>query len=732
MARKRQTNYSKEEIMQILANNFELSLADKENYADRYSHAWRYYMGIEPIDHNNTGVDPIPVIREIVDENFQILQGLFNGSNSSSVVVNSSNLKSTLADAISQELNTVARGIDNLPRKMENWIKETLLTGQGHMKIYLEDKIEDERSFSFTDEKAEDLLATEALFKARGFNEVDTQINHKKDKTIHTTQEERDEAAKIGKVLPESYEVFSGKMVATAHTIIPAVEYIPFQELFIHPLTQYSLDDSPYVCHSYMCSVNEGLMNGWDNDVMQAGVDLNIDEDASFSTTGLIINQQYDPFNTSGSGIALNPNQNYFPVFHHYWRGCYKGTIPKLWHFTTTRHDFLAEPEEVDEMPFVSARVHEIPNSFYGAGIYDTAKYLQDAATREERMLTYSAANMTFGRYWALKDSYDPEALLTPRAGGVVEVDTPQAIGVLASADVSQALNLLMNGTNNRVQQAMKSGGAVGEATEKYGELAGVTMSMMIDKAEQGPKSRAATFAATGVQPLFRKLYRLLQDIKHPIMTELGGFDMSDFPKEIGLTFDVTTTSAKQQAAQNVLSAINTAKEIYGSVPSMFTSENVYKAISDYIAVGTNNTDTSAYITDPATQKPSPEEIKMIAAKMEAEYETVKASGEGAKAQNAKTLSEIEQNQAHAALYIAQMQQVKEQDKQSARKSKLEQDALKLQNMLLAEQVEAQRQTNIEQPTRLLMDAAQMQSQITAEQANILNGNYAQGSEVNV
>lgn len=732
MARKRRSNYTDEEIMQILANNFAISQADKENYADRYSHAWRYYMGIEPEDKNNTGVDAIPVIREVVDENFQILQSLFNGSDSSNVIVTSSNIKSTLADAISKELNTVARGLNNLPRKMENWIKETLLTGQGHMKVYLENAVQDEKSFSFEDEKAEDLLATEELLKARGFNEIDVKVNHKKTKTKRTTQEERDEASKQGKPIEKTYKLYSGKITATAHTIFPALDYIPFQEIFIHPLTQYSLDDSPYVCHSYMCSINEGLINGWSEEVMNAGVDLNIDEDASFATTGLIVNQQYDPFNTSGAGVAINSNQNYFPVFEHYWRGAYKGSIPKLWRFITTRHDSLEEPVEVDEMPFISARVHEIPNSFYGAGIYDTAKYLQDAATRESRMLTYSAANMTFGRYWALKDSYDPEALLTPRAGGVVEVDTPNAVGVLASADVSQALNLLMSETNQRIQSAMKSGGSVGEATEKYGELAGVTMSMMIDKAEQGPKSRAATFAATGVQPLFRKLYRLLQDIKHPVMTELGGFDMSDFPKEIGLTFDVSTVTDRQQAAQNVLSAINTAKELYGSIPGFITEQNVYAAISDYIAIGTGNEDTSEYVTDPSTQKPSPLEVKMKAEEIAAQMNVIKAGAEGAKLQNGKTLSEIHQNDAHAAYYIAQMEQVKETDKQNRRKAKLEEDNLKLQNLLLLKQAKAQELDNIEQPTRLLMDAAQMSSQLTAEASNIENGNYAQGSQVNV
>jgi hypothetical protein len=726
--KKRKANYTEEELIAILNQNYNFCYDDKQSYADRYDKCFDYYAGIAPVDENNTGVDPIPVVREIVDENFQILQGLFNGSTSSSVLVTSANIKSTLAEAISSELNTVARNLNNISRKMENYIKETLLTGQSHMKIYMEDRIDDERVIEFEDRTEKALELLEKGLKARGFNDITVKVDTKKTKTKRTTQEEREAASKLGLPVVKSYKVYSGKITAISRVVFPAIDYIPFQEVFIHPQTQYSLDEAPYFCHRYMMTINDGLLNGWDEDVMMAGQDLNGDADSSFANTGLIIGNRFDPYTDTASGITINNSQNVFPVYEHYIKIAYRGSVPKLWKFTTTANSLLQDPEELEEIPFVSSRVHEIPNSFYGMGIYDTAKFLQDSATRENRMLTYSASKNTLGQYWALKEAYDPEALLTPRAGGVVEVDQINAVGVLPSADVSNALNLLMNQTNSRIQGQMKSAGSIGEQAEKYGEMAGVALSMLIDKQEQSPKSRAATFAETGLVPLYKKLYRLLQRIQHPLMNESGGYSLADFPKEIGLSFDVSTVTDKQQAAQNVITAINMAKELYGTLPKFITEENVYSALAHYVTAGTGNEDVSSYITDPATQKPNKLQIHMEALELNAKKEALEAQAEGYRLANGKLLSEIRKNDAQAANYTAQMVQTKEKDKHDAETFNLTVEQMKLENQSLAMDVITKREELSEMPTRLAMDAATLESQLTAEQVNIVNGEYVQGA----
>lgn len=729
---KRKAKLTEAELMDIVNKQFFYCYSDKENYSQRYGNAWRYYRGMEPRDSNNTGVEPAQVVREIVEENFQVFKTLFNDSNSSVVNVRSNNIKSDLAEKISTELNVVAMNLNQVSRKMEGFMKEALLTGNSHMKVYLQENVLDERKENFENKTQDWIDNLQKALKARGFNEVTLNIDESKTVTKRTTKQEREEASKLGLVAPKSYKLLSGSYKAIAREIVPAVDFIPFEQVYIHPLTQFSLDEAPYFCHSYPLTVNDGLRNGWDYDKMTTAISY-YETDPNFATTGLIVGQQYNPFNVDGAGVTPSETAEYFQVYEHYWRGVYKGSIPKLWRIVSTRLELLEEPEEVDEIPFVSARVMEIPNSFYGEGIYDTARIIQDAKTRELRMLTYTAQNNAFGRFVAVRDSYDKESLADNRAGGVVEVENLQAVNLLPTADISQAMKLLMDDTNERMQAQLKSAGSIGDDAAKFAETAGIAISMLIDKQEQGIKSRASTFAETGLIPLYKKLYRLLQHIKHPISSIAPGVTMADFPKELGLVFDVSTLTDKQQNAQNILTGLQMVQQLNGGqLPSWITSENQYNAIADYVKAGTGNGDVSSYLTDPKTIKPSKAQLLMQAEQYKASIEAAKAAGATGELQNAKTLSEIRMNDAKAALTAAQMAQIKSDEERANELQVFEVNKAILTNAKLAADIESEKTDTALSPIKLEAELNEIESGIVAEQANILNQNYAQGANVNV
>ncbi|HCT9982780.1 TPA: hypothetical protein OUD88_002870 [Enterobacter hormaechei] len=723
---KRKAKYSDEEILDILNRNLAICVADKEQYAHRYKDAWLYYAGIAPEDKNETGVAPITVVRDAVEQDYQIFRTLFNSSNNSAVAVRSNSMKSSVAEAVSVALNDIAMNGNNINRKMEGFIKEALLVGTSHMKVQLIDKISDEREHSFEDWTEEQLALFRKGLEHYGFNEIVEDI--KSTRTKRTTKEEREEGSKIGKDVPKTVKLLTGKIIAKARDIYPEIDYIPYEEVFIHPHARDTLDDSPYFCHRYMMQISEGLQNGWDLDLMEEGEEQ-LMPDPSFATTGLIVGHPHDPYSETGSSITPAPETDCFPVYEHYWYGAYKGNYPKWWKFTCTRLSLLQEPEELDELPFVSAKVMEIPNSFYGQGLYDTTRTLQDQKTKYLRMITYNAQNAAFGRYIAQEDLYDRESLLDNRPGGVVEVSDMRAIQLMPHTDISNAMKELLTDVNQRIQASMTSAGSIGDSVEKYGETAGVTMSMLIDKTEQSPKSRAATFAETGLIPLYRKLYRLLQAIKHPLATSEGLIDMSVLPKNIGLTFDVTTLTDKQQAVQNVLAGINAAQQFNGGqLPNWISSENQYEAIADYIRVGTGEKDVSKYVTDPSTIKPTKLQQYMEGVQMKATAMELKGKAEEWELKNKKTISEIAENEAKAAYTAAELISLKEQDAQRNAEELLKQDGMKLDNELKAMQVIQLRQQIDEAPVRLQMDAAELESQLIAEQANISDENYAQGA----
>lgn len=455
--------------------------------------------------------------------------------------------------------------------------------------------------------------------------------------------------------------------------------------------------------------------------------------DPNFATTGLIVGQQYNPFDVDGSGITPAEGSEYFQVYEHYWRGVYRGSVPKLWRVFTTKTELLEEPTEVDEIPFVSARVMEIPNSFYGQGIYDTARYIQDDKTRQVRMNTYIAENASYGRYWGVRDSFDNDSLQDMRPGGVVTVEDPNAIGLFPTADVSQAMKLLMDNTEKEYQSQLRSAGNIGEALEKFGETSGVTTSLIINKSEQGIRSKASTFAETGLIPVYKKFYRLLQSIKHPIDAIAPGVTLADYPKNLGMIFDVSTLTDKQQNAQNVLQAFQMQQQLNGGqLPSWISAENQYNALSQYVRAGTGNGDVSSFITDPKTMKPSKAQQYMEAVKYEAAITSTKASAAAVELENAKALSETHKNDAQAALYASEMAANKAKETRDNQLQELQINNLILQNAKLAADIESETTDTALSPVRLTAELNEIESGIIAEQANIANQNYAQGANVSV
>lgn len=715
----KKANYSKDEIFDILRAEFIHAESDRQTYANDYSNAWRYYRGLLPKDTMDTGLDPVCTVRERVDENFQILKSIFTGSDNSVVRVKSRHIDAGKAEKLTDALNSVVVDMNEFPRKLESWIKEALLYGISYAKVEMRDHLLDETNIDFEEWEQEQLDSVQKLLELNGYNDVTVDI--KSTITKRPTKAERQEAAKIG-IERKSIKLFTGVIKAIAHDIFPSIEYIPFSDMYASALTRYSMDEAPYVCHKYMLSVNDGLLNGWNKDVMMAGTDYDM-SDPSFATTGLNVGQQWNQYDVTSSGITPIPETNNFPVFEHYIKIAYKGKLPKIWKFTTTQHDFLQDPEEVEEMPFIAARVMEIPNSFYGLGLYHTEKRSQDLLTLTDRMTAYTANQNALGRWTALKDSYDPESLTDARKGGVVEIYEPNAVEVLPVADISGAMQFMREGIlQNYQQESSDLGGA--QNASKMARTGALGISSIINKQEQAPRSMAATFTDTGLIPLYRKVFKICRKAKFPL-TALSADNFADFPKEIGLSFDVSTTSDKQAIAQGLIQIRETAQNMAGGTPKYFNDETDYNMFKYSIQAITGQTDVDGIIIDPSTVKPSPFEINAAEKAYKSKILAIEAAGVGAELDNEYKLAQIRKENSSTTLNLAQA------EKFNADK-KIELDAAGLENADTMLDIMTKSEELNEKPKRFALEATEVQSSIIAEQANILNDQYAMGANVNV
>lgn len=732
---KQKARYTDEEMLNYCFSEYYQSHAHMQQYAQRHSEALLYKMGKMPEDPMDTGIAAVQAVRSVVDQNYQIIKEIVNGSDNSVVRAKSSFIPTDQLNKINFELNAIAKNISGIDRKMEHFIQEALLVGYSHFKVYLERSTLDNRTHEFEDWTEEQIALFEKALESRGFNDIDIKIDSKKTKNKRTTDEERHEMALTGKPIKKSYKLYSGKFNAIAEEVVPKIDYVPMNEVYIHPHTFDSLDDAPYFCHAYMMQVVDGLENGWDEDVMCSSV-TGDDASPEWFSDGIIVDKQYNPWNTNPDGFAIQESQD-FKVYEHYCNMRYKGKAKKWWKFTTTRTQMLQEPEELEFLPFVSGKIMTLPGSFFGEGLIDIVKPIQDQLTYDFRMLNYNAANKAFGRHIAVTDMYNKASLEDMRPGGVVEVDDIGAVQLLPEADISQALEFSISTKMEQLQSLVNGSGKLTDDASAMAETSGVSVSMLINKAEQGPKAYCATLTETALVPLYKKLYQILWAQEHPIDSIAPGVTLKDFPKDLAFTFDISTTTDKQQSAQNVMSSLMNAEQLWngGNLPSFITEQNIYEAVKANIQAGTGDGNVDTYLTDPSKIQPSKREIVQQDVSFVAGMITTQSAAEAAHLENQKALSEIQWNEAKTANEVATMKATATKTAQDEEVFNLKRDQLRLQNQLLAMQVAetgAQTELTLAQAdstaTNVQYDGIKLQSELIAEENQIVNGEYAMGA----
>ncbi|QMF92827.1 hypothetical protein HVY71_12480 [Citrobacter freundii] len=701
MAKTKRSKLSQEEMMPILEKLYDQSQAFKADQATRYSDAWQYYQGNYPKPDEALGSAAVyNITKPYLESVYQVTNDIFFSSDNSVVRVKSENVDATVANDVSNALNTIAMNINEITRKMQDAQKECLLTGFACLKVSLEEKILGEKKVAFPVEDDSEGWTQQQLdlfvagLQKRGFNDIDIKPDPKKTKIKHPAKQEKQDAMMIGKQLPKSYKVYSGNITAYARETKPSLDYIPFQEVFIHPHTRYTIDDSPYFCHSYWMSVADGIQNGWDMDVMKSAVNLGDQpvDDVAFALTGLntrngVEDATYDPFVQDASGVLDEADSTTaFRVYEHYWKGSYQGSIPKLWRFITTDTQYLEEPKEMSFHPFVGMRCDLIPNSFFGNGIIDETIALQNQASYELRLTNYTMRQAALGQMFMVKGQVDRRSLLDVRQGGVVIVDEPNSVGMLPHNDISNALQVQSQRTEKRI--GTLASGAIDDTLEdQMLQVSGVALNTYINKQEQGPKSRAIVMAQTGLVPMYKKVYLLARELEHPVKSGADGYTLSDLPEDLGFTFDTSTLTDKQQDATNVIQAIQAATNLNGgSRPSWITDEDVYAATNNLMYATTGNSDNSAYITDPSTIKPTMEQKVMEAKQFEWTIQQGDATSELANLKNAELLAQYHKENADAAYSVAQLESLKASDEQARIKFVKEMEQLDLQSQLLMQQ----------------------------------------------
>jgi hypothetical protein len=273
----------------------------------------------------------------------------------------------------------------------------------------------------------------------------------------------------------------------------PVVEWVPIDELRVDKnQTLVDLDDARFVSRVRLMTKSELIALGFDKDVVDAiapygGSVSVVDESAQ----EVMVAESHILFDTDGDGIAERRKV-----------------------MTAGGSDgdqVLLDDRPWDEQPFALGVPYFGLKNWQGISLYDRLKVLQDLRTDLLRQIVDTGWRNLIGRFWGLEMAFNPNDLAASRRGGMVRVNTPQAIGPLPDAQLSPMTFQLLQ---SLVDMRRESGGGAVDTAPQIQQMGGDTahgIERLVSAIEQTNALSARIMAETLMKSTYRKVHRLLR-----------------------------------------------------------------------------------------------------------------------------------------------------------------------------------------------------------------------------
>ena len=372
-----------------------------------------------------------------------------------------------------------------------------------------------------------------------------------------------------------------------------------------------SLEDADFVCHRVKKSVSDLIKEGYDPNIVndlpgyaQSEAELNEERLARFSYD----DDSVPPSEGKGANKKVWIDECYIKIDYD---GDGVAELRKI----TKGGQYILDNEEIDMIPFSAICPMPIPHKFYGMSIADTVKDIQLIKSTIMRNLLDNMYLTNNARYAVLAGQVELDDLLTSRPGGIVRMRSPNAVTALPTPQIQpyafQMVQYLDNIREERSGVSKMSQGLNPDVLTSH--VTSGAISAATESAMQRIELVARIFAETGIKDLFRNIYSLVQKYEdRKKMFYLNGkfvpIDVSKWKDKLNCTVNVGVGSGNQQSKMQTMSSIMTILGTLvqqGAMGTLVTSQNLYNAISEYIAqAGYKNTD--QFISNPAMMPPKP------------------------------------------------------------------------------------------------------------------------------
>lgn len=412
--------------------------------------------------------------------------------------------------------------------------------------------------------------------------------------------------------VPMQYDITIKRIRTTPKTI---VENVPPEEILVSRRAK-TIEDTPFIAHRTRKRIGELVALGYDLDTC---LTLTDDNNWAQYNSEAIMRRVYDDEAATQyeDGGNNDPMGRYVWLIDAYVQVDYDGDGVLEWRRILKAGATILENEVKDGHPFADLSPILMPHRHFGLSLADISMDFQTIKTQLLRQYLDALYIGNTPRYEVVEGQVNLDDMLTSRVGGLVRVKAPGMISPLVTQDISQSAQAGLEYFSQMTDERT--------GITKYNQgLDSNTLNQTatgIDLIQQSAMQRLELMARTMAETGFRRLFKLL--LKESIqyqnreqVVKLTGKWVTIDPREwrngFDLTIDVGLGTGNREAQAKQLMNILT---LQGQLQALgvATPQNIYYTASK-IPQALGHKDADQFFTDPAKgqapQQPNPEMVK--------------------------------------------------------------------------------------------------------------------------
>lgn len=627
-----------------------------DDNSQRYEDSWLYYLQKRPLniersadEDENTLRDYVePVVYNAVSATVPQVLDIFTEAEDNAVEFRDKSFRYNpiLQEIINSQINKIVLQENDGYKVLEVALKETLITGDGFSKVYIqEDYTEDTLEL-------EEWVGFENLITTLGEGNWQFDLPQ----AIADGEKSGKDGSVEWRTTPNDFQI-KGTLSIYKVDKKAVIENVGLKDLIIDTTCGPDFNKCRYICHKMNMTVGEAMKMGYKKSaLMNASTSERIGE-SQYNKFTLITADQIGN-NTYFSDDGGDDLERYITIYEHYIYSSHpsKGKESKLYQVHTTNTELL-DYTEVSEHPFVHGQMEIIPDSFWGRSMYDICKGYQDQESTLQRAAIKNLISAAYGRMLVVDSQFDEESVINSNNPGAVIIQKQAgAIQPYPYEPLPTSFaDAMMKVVTSRQEVVGRLSGSINTQDGIPADTAAATVSMIL--AQEGLKAKviAKTFARTYVKPLYEKVYNVIKDAgmkidipagtqfkSSPQPTQVDDSITSDqFPNVYDFIVDINTTGDKLIENQQLANTLLMLSQIPvdGGVIVPQTKFNIANRLLEAV-----NLKAEDYFQDPSKAQPDPQQIAQM-----------KMQEEGVKLQLQKTVADIAKTAAETAKVEAEI-----------------------------------------------------------------------------